>query len=104
MNKLQEEAIDRFQRYVMQHDVDSAARFGAAITEWIVSETSYGTMWIKAQVDYLGLPENNLLRALSRTYYLVRVGRRGALTMKIGPKSLEQFEGGSFFGINIKLK
>lgn len=104
MNESQKQAVESFRRFVeQQHITGRPAEYGAKITEWEVSATEYGTLWIKAQVELTGLPEGNLLRAIDHEHYFVSVGRRGALTMRMGPRSLRQFEGKQFLGINIRL-
>jgi hypothetical protein len=105
MTKSQQQAVERFRQFVIAQDITRRSpEYGADLTEWNVKATDYGTLWIKAQTELVGLPINNLLRALNHNYYFASVGRRGAITLKIGPKSLAQFEGGQFLGININYK
>ena len=105
MNKAQQTAIARLRRFIEQQEIERRpANYGAQITRWDVQPTDYGTLWVTAETELTGLPAGNLLRALDHTHYFVSIGKRGALTMKIGPKSLDQFEGRQFLGININYR
>jgi hypothetical protein len=92
MTKSQEKAVAAFRAW-MERNLDKNPAYGATITEFVVEPTNYGTYWIKAQTELLGLSEGNLLRALSHEYWLVAVGKNGGLTARIVPKPFEQFKG-----------
>lgn len=98
----QSKAISRFKKFLEREIEREAELYGAKITEWDVEATDHGTFWIKAQTEYTALPENNVLRALSHEFWHVSVGKRGSLTAWTYPKSLKQFKGKSFLGVNIK--
>ena len=69
-----------------------------------VMRTSYGTAWVAIRPDIPTLGEDNLLRNLERieTWH-VHIGKRGKLEAWTYPKSLQQFAGKTWCGINIML-
>ncbi|CAB4152022.1 hypothetical protein UFOVP938_60 [uncultured Caudovirales phage] len=103
MNKSQTKAIETFRKFLLSDD-----NFGGTkdhpleLTEFSVKPTEYGTAWISAELEITSLPKTSLLRALDRQSWFVEVGKLGCLTVHIGRKSLEQFKGKKFFGMNIK--
>lgn len=97
----QDQAIGRFRSFLNNHQ-SGTDQYQREITEFKVTDTSYGIKWISAQQEITSLPKGNLLRALDHNYWHIEVGKRGALTAHAYPKSLEQFKGKKFFGINIK--
>lgn len=102
MNASQARAARLFTNHV-QHNVDPHPERGdAAFFE--VTVTSYGTLWITGRTEMTGLGEGNLLRAVSAEYWLVEVGKRGGLTVRMAPKSYQQFSGKRAFGMTFDLR
>jgi hypothetical protein len=102
MNKSQERAVTKVRRYV-ESELSANPEYGDQITEWEVKEVTPGRYFITAQRDMTKLSEGNLLRFLEHTYYLFSIGRGGAVDMLMGPRSLEQFIGRRWCGMNIRL-
>ena len=101
MNRSQEKAIETFKRHL--NEDNARISNNTVTTEFTVEPTEYGVLWIKARQEANeSVPANSLLRLLQRTTWMVQVGRRGALTIHMGPKSLAQFAGKSWLGFNIK--
>jgi len=101
MNTNQERAVQRFRAF-MTGQLNANPDYGDQLVEFSVEPTDYGTLWITAKTDMTKLGENNLLRALDRQYWLVSVGRRGAINVKMAPKSFDQFSGRRAFCMNFK--
>jgi hypothetical protein len=104
MNKSQQQAIDFFRSF-LERELDKNEERGDTIVQFDVEATEYGSIWITARTDMLKLGEGNLLRALSGQYWLVLVGKRGALDAKMFPKCFDQFRGkGKAFGMTFSAK
>ena len=97
MNASQTRAIESFRRF-MQTQLDVVPDRQDTL-DLEVQPTSYGVVRVKATTTMLGLPEGNLLRAVSREYWLVAVGKRGGLEVKMAPNSYKQFKGKRAFGM-----
>ena len=103
MNKLQTKAVETFRKFLLSdNNFGSNQEHPLELTEFSVKPTEYGTAWISAELEITSLPKTSLLRALDRQNWLVDVGKRGALTVHMGRKALEQFNGKQFLGMNIK--
>jgi hypothetical protein len=102
MNASQARAARLFTNHV-QRNVDPHPERGDAAF-FSVETTSYGTLWIKGETEMTGLGEGNLLRAVSREYWLVSIGKRGGLTVKMAPKPYQQFSGKRAFGMTFDLR
>ena len=103
MNKLQTKAVETFRKFLLSDDnFGGTQEHPLELTEFSVKPTEYGTAWISAELEITSLPKTNLLRALDRQNWFVDVGKRGALTVHMGRKALEQFNGKQFLGMNIK--
>lgn len=78
--------------------------YGAQITKWEVRPDydGRGNVWISAEIELIGLPVNNCLRAVSHEWYYGNVGKRGAITLSGYPRSYAQFVGGKCRGFNIR--
>lgn len=100
MNRAQQKALDYFRQHLTSNLSKNPA-YGDTVTVFNAEPTSYGTLWITARTEMVGLPEGNVLRCVSAEHWFVSVGKRGALTVKMGPKSLKQFKGRKFMGLNI---
>ena len=98
MNPSQARAARLFTNHV-QRNVDPHPERGDAAF-FTMETTSYGTLWIKGETEMTGLPETNLLRAVCREYWLVAIGKRGAIDVKMAPKSYLQFKGRRVLGMN----
>lgn len=90
----QQSAIDRFKTRLERQCTEQNDRqphYGAAVTKFEVRETDHKLVWIHAETEYAGLPETNMLRAVSHEYWHVAVGPNGSLVAWGYPKSYEQF-------------
>jgi hypothetical protein len=94
MNKSQERAVRRIDQF-LEEQIEGVPKekYGAKVVDRKVHEVTKGTFFMSAQTEYLGLPENNVLRFMSHYYWLFRIGPRGSITMLQGAKSFEQFKG-----------
>ena len=103
MNKSQTNAIERV-RHLIQRNIStsSAERYGQKITKFEVEPTTYGTLWVSVEVDDTALPDSNLLKFMDHAHWLISIGKRGGITAHTYPRSLEQFAGSNWCGINIK--
>jgi hypothetical protein len=84
-------ALASFRRYLedsIRHTQTNKPEWGVEITEWTVEPTGYGAVTVRAQIEYTGLGDGNLLRALSREWWLVHVGKRGGRTVLMCPDSV----------------
>jgi hypothetical protein len=97
MNASQTRAVESFRRF-MQTQLDIVPDRQDTL-DLEVQPTTYGIIWIKATTTMLGLPEGNLLRFVAHQHWFVKVGKRGALDVKMAPKSFEQFKGKRAFGL-----
>ncbi len=105
MNSKQTAAVTRIQNWIGRNSIrftGDANRYGKQITNLDVKDTDYGTVTVSLQVESLGLPENNLLRVIDHEFWLFFIGKRGAITARMYPKSLDQFKGRQYLGINIR--
>jgi hypothetical protein len=99
-NPMQQRSIDHLRR-VISRDFDEAR--GETFTKFEVTPTGYDYgFWVSAEVEMTGLGKNNVLRILSEEHWHVYIGPRGKIDAHSYPRSLEQFKGGEFLGINIK--
>jgi hypothetical protein len=103
MNKSQERAINAIRRHI-EDSLNTNPDYGDEITRWEVTTTSYGCLWVTAENEMTKLPETNLLRIIDRQYWLFAIGKRGAITMKMGPNSYKQFNGRKAFGFHVDTK
>lgn len=103
MNNSQKQAIARLRRHIESHEIrdSQVEKYGTAIHSWEEQPTDYGTVWVRFQVEHLGLPETNALRVLDHDYWLVDIGKRGKITLHMGPDSLKQFKGKTFCGMHV---
>jgi hypothetical protein len=92
MNKSQQRAVDYFKGF-MDRQLCKVPAYGDVVDTFDVKPTTYGDVWISATTDMQALGEGNLLRALDRQYWLVLIGKRGGMTVKMCPKSFYQFNG-----------
>jgi hypothetical protein len=99
MTPNQKRAVENFKTF-MERQLNSNPDYRDTLVEFSVTPTDYGTLWITAKTDMLGLDEGNLLRALDAQWWFVHVGKRGALTVKMAPKSFKQFNGRKAFNMN----
>lgn len=103
MNKSQTAAVERVRRLIQGGITQvSAERYGRKITKFDVETTTYGTLWISVEVDDTALPDTNVLKFMDHEHWYISIGKRGAITAHSYPRSLEQFAGSSYCGINIK--
>ena len=91
MNNLQQRAVARALRAIKGHMFD-----GSHVTAEEVRERD-GIVSVHVEIN-MGEP-GTLLHALSNEYWLVFVGPRGKLTVKMAPKSCDQFNGRRAFGM-----
>lgn len=94
------QAIAQFRNHLVRN-CEQSDKYGAQITNWKVEHTGRN-VWVSAQIEFLGLPPGNYLRAISHEWYYGSIGKRGAITLRGYPKSYEQFKGEKAFGFNIK--
>ncbi len=100
LNQKQQQAITRLKDVMTIHQ--GQTKYPLNLTRFEVTKSEYGDVMISAEMQHGDtVPENSLLRIVDRQFWVVFVGKRGALTAKIGPKSLQQFQGKKFLGINI---
>lgn len=92
MNPSQKQAVAYFRSF-LERELDQNPEYGDTIAKFEVEATDYGTLWITATTDMVKLGETNALRVLSRQYWLVSVGKRGALVVRMAPKCFDQFVG-----------
>lgn len=90
MTPAQTRAVAYFKGF-MERQLNTNPDYGDTLIEFTVSPTDYGTFWITARTDMTKLGEGNLLRALDRQHWLVGVGRKGSLCVKMAPKCFKQF-------------
>jgi hypothetical protein len=102
MTNSQQHAINCFKGF-MQQQLNKEARYGDALVEFTVEATAYGTFWLTARTDMVGLPSGNVLRYVSAQHWFVEVGKRGALTVRIAPKEFKQFNGRRAFGMTFNI-
>jgi len=101
LNKSQQSAVDYIDRWLHEHDIESNAQYGADFTTKELEFTDYGATFYRVEIELLGLPEGNLLKALYHTHYLFAIGRRGKIEMLMGVDSMKQFNGRMAFGMHI---
>lgn len=101
MNTSQTKSIDSLRQVLTDLD-NSSTQWKHTITEFEVREDR-GLVAVRAQRERTSLPKENLLRALDHEYWLVLVGVRGALTVKMGPRSFRQFNGRKAFGMRFDI-
>lgn len=102
MTKTQTEAIEFIKRTITDHlTAHAREKYGAQITKCEVKQSEYA-LWLSIETEYTTLPEDNVLRAVSHEFWFFELGKRGAITAHIYPKSLNQFKGRKAFGFNIK--
>jgi hypothetical protein len=108
LNKRQQNAVARLRRMFD----DSAARANAVASseatkqavEFAVKDSSAGSgAWVSVDIVYPNA-KGTLLSAIGSEHWFIAVGERGALTAYSYPKSVEQFAGRQWMGINIKRK
>lgn len=102
MTKSQERAVVRVRHFV-EGELNKNPEYGDTVTGWEVTEHNFGVC-VAADKNMEKLPAGNLLRALERTHYLFFIGKRGAITMKMGPESFRQFNGRRAFNMNIDIR
>lgn len=90
MHKSQQRAVEFFKAF-MGRQLNTNPEYGDTLVEFKVEETSYGTAWITARTEMTKLDPGDLLRALGAQHWFVSVGKHGALTVKMCPKSFHQF-------------
>jgi hypothetical protein len=95
-NAAQARAIEAFKAF-MQTQTSKVPAYGDTVT-FEIQTTAFGQTWVTAKTDMVGLGEGNLLRAVAAQYWLARIGKRGAVTIKMAPKSFDQFQGKRAFG------
>lgn len=82
---------------------DKNAEYKDEITRFEVTEAS-GLVFISADIVMTGLPETNLLRALSRQNWMFSISPRGKVVIRIAPESFNQFNGRKLAeGFHVKL-
>ena len=92
-------AIARFKAFMeTQLDKDPARR--DTLVRFETTTTEYGTLWVTAETDMLGLPETNLLRFLDRQHWHVQIGKGGAIDVWCAPKPFRQFKGRRAYNMN----
>ena len=101
MSPSQARAARLFTNHV-QRNLDTHPERGDAAF-FATETTTYGTLWITGRTEMTGLGEGNLLRAVSAEYWLVAVGKRGGLTVRMAPRSYKQFNGKRAFGMAFDL-
>jgi len=103
ITKSQESKSKKFKRFleesIMEHQ---KIKYDAQVINWEVTETDYGPIWISAQIDLVGLPEGNLLRALDKEFWHIHIGRKGKITVYNSPKCYDQFKGQRAFEMFFK--
>lgn len=97
MNASQTAAIAYAETF-LRRELDKAPERQDTLTTRIQT-TDYGRVWLIAETEMKGLPDGNLLKALSRQHWMISVGKRGALEVWQMPRHFEQFKGGRAFGM-----
>lgn len=102
MTASQQRAIDHLKyqitRRCSNHCDDEAIQ--PVLTRFEVDEAEWGISVI-AEAERTGLPEGNLLRVLDHEYWMALIGKRGKITLKMGPDALKQFKGDTYFGMHV---
>jgi len=101
MTKSQQQGLDSFIA-LMTREAKQHEAYGAEITGLKIDDSHPGLLFASGEVQLLGLPEGNLLRAIARTHWLAQIGKRGKVTLLMYPKCLDQFKGKTFFGMAVK--
>jgi hypothetical protein len=97
MNTSQQRALEAFQAF-MRDQVSKNPEYKDTVSVE-VKTTDYGTTWVTARTDMVGLPEGNMLRFVASQYWLVKVGKRGGLEVRMAPRCYDQFIGRRAFGM-----
>jgi len=95
-NAAQARAIEGFKAF-MERQISRVPAYGDTVS-FEIQTTAFGQTWVTAKTDMKGLGEGNLLRAVSGQYWLALIGKRGAVTIRMAPKSFDQFNGKRAFG------
>jgi hypothetical protein len=93
VTKSQERSLALVKRHLVEHIKHDVEKYGATVTNEKTYEVTKGVFFYRAETEYLGLPETNVLRFFSHDYWMFRIGPRGAVEMLQGPKSYDQFKG-----------
>jgi hypothetical protein len=101
MNAAQQNAIAKFKSFLTSRDNGNYSEGIPVELTAFEPRVDGGMVFVSAQTD-MG-KEGTMLRALSHEHWLLIVGKRGAVTVKMGPRSLKQFNGRKFLGMNISI-
>ena len=108
MNKSQESAIKYFKEEIIEMRINSLNSHQGdpsrlcKVERFEVEPTEYGTFWVSAEVAAGEV--GSMLHAVTSERWFVEVGKRGALNAHSFPKSLEDYKGRSWCGVNIKAR
>jgi hypothetical protein len=111
MNKRQERAIESFRNFLQRSltRYDGTVPYGGEITKFEVKAEplTYGPgemVFVSAETELTGLAPGNLLRALDHTWWLIKVGDRGAIDILSGPRHYSGRYGRRVEGFNWKIR
>lgn len=94
LTNMQEKARARFQQFLERKAIESQS---GPVSPLVISKFEtvdyHGMIWIRAELDRAGLPENNVLRFLDHQHWHVLIGPRGGIEVKDAPKEYRQFKG-----------
>ena len=101
MNKSQQNAVEYVRRFLNDRCRYLDGRIHSSITKFEVEALTFSSTKISifATTD-TGEP-GTMLHALSHECWLFVVGERGAIEIKIAPKSMKQFAGKRAFRMNV---
>ena len=102
MNASQQNAINHIEHFLNGRR-SANPEYQDTVSIDVDATSEFGTVFVTANIEMLGLPEGNLLRYVARQYWLFFVGKRGGIEVLMAPKSLDQFNGRRAFGMKFKL-